>query len=161
MRNTIKVLKNVANNIEDTRQRNPIEVPKENLSISRAHMPQIAQDQRDNFLKSLEDEGISHQYLRMAPIHLKATQGEFNLDKVRSIMDKKPKLNPVIVSKDNFILDGHHRWLADYNIDKHEPTPMLKINLPILDLLAQARRFRGVDFKSVTENTKYKVRNYL
>ncbi len=161
MRNTIKVLKNIANNAEDNRLRNPIEVPPENLSISRAHMPQIAPDQRDNFLKSLEKEGISHQFTRIAPIHLKATQGEFNLDKVRSIINKKPPLNPVIVSKDNFILDGHHRWLADYNIDKHEPTPMLKIDLPILDLLAQARRFDGVDFKSVTESAKYKIRNNL
>lgn len=161
MRNTIKVLKNIANNAEDNRLRNPLEVPPENLSISRAHMPQIAPDQRDNFLKSLEREGISHQFTRIAPIHLKATQGEFNLDKVRSIIDKKPPLNPVIVSRDNFILDGHHRWLADYNIDKHEPTPMLKIDLPILDLLAQARRFDGVDFKSVTESTKYKIRNNL
>jgi hypothetical protein len=109
----------------------------------------------------LEAEGISHQYTRIAPIHVKATQGEFNLDKVRAIINKKPVSNPVIVSRDNFILDGHHRWLADYNIDKHEPSPMLKINLPILDLIAQARRFKGVDFKSVTENTKYKVRNYL
>jgi hypothetical protein len=161
MRNTIKVLKNIANNAEDNRLRNPIEVPPENLSISRSHMPQIAPDQRDNFLKSLEREGISHQFTRIAPIHLKATQGEFNLDKVRSIIDKKPPTNSVIVSKDNFILDGHHRWLADYNIDKHEPTPMLKIDLPILDLLAQARRFDGVDFKSVTESTKYKIRNNL
>lgn len=161
MRNTIKVLKNVAKSIEDTRQRNPIEIPPENLSISRTHMPQINQDQRDIFLKSLEDEGISHQFVRIAPIHLKATQGEFNLDKVRSIIEKKPPLNPVIISKDNFILDGHHRWLADYNQDKHEPTPLIKINLPILDLLAQARRFKGVDFKSVTENTKYKIRNNL
>ena len=161
MRNTIKVLKSIANNAEDNRLRNPLEVPPENLSISRAHMPQIAPDQRDNFLKSLEREGISHQFTRIAPIHLKATQGEFNLDKVRSIIDKKPPLNPVIVSRDNFILDGHHRWLADYNIDKHEPTPMLKIDLPILDLLAQARRFDGVDFKSVTESTKYKIRNNL
>ena len=124
-------------------------------------MPQINHDQRDIFLKSLEDEGISHQFVRIAPIHLKATQGEFNLDKVRSIIEKKPPLNPVIISKDNFILDGHHRWLADYNQDKHEPTPLIKINLPILDLLAQARRFKGVDFKSVTENTKYKIRNNL
>jgi hypothetical protein len=92
-------------------------------------MPQIAQDQRDNFLKSLEDEGISHQYLRMAPIHLKATQGEFNLDKVRSIMDKKPKLNPVIVSKDNFILDGHHRWLCGMLID-----PMIELKTIVIDL---------------------------
>ena len=161
MRNTIKVLKSIANNAEDNRLRNPLEVPPENLSISRAHMPQIAPDQRDNFIKSLEREGISHQFTRIAPIHLKATQGEFNLDKVRSIIDKKPPMNPVIISKDNFILDGHHRWLADYNIDKHEPTPMLKIDLPILDLLAQARRFDGVDFKSVTESTKYKIRNNL
>lgn len=161
MRNTIKLLKSIANNAEDNRLRNPLEVPPENLSISRAHMPQIAPDQRDNFLKSLEREGISHQFTRIAPIHLKATQGEFNLEKVRSIIDKKPPTNPVIVSKDNFILDGHHRWLADYNIDKHEPTPMLKIDLPILDLLAQARRFDGVDFKSVTESTKYKIRNNL
>lgn len=161
MRNTIKVLKSVAKSVDDTRQRNPIEIPPENLSISRTHMPQINHDQRDIFLKSLEDEGISHQFVRIAPIHLKATQGEFNLDKVRSIIEKKPPLNPVIISKDNFILDGHHRWLADYNQDKHEPTPLIKINLPILDLLAQARRFKGVDFKSVTENTKYKIRNNL
>lgn len=162
MRSAIKLIKGVASSVEDDRLRsNPIEVPPETLSISRAHMPQIAPDKRDDFLKSLEAEGVSHQYVRMAPIHLKATQGEFNLGKVRSIIEKNPSVPPVIVSSDHFILDGHHRWLADYNKDKMEPTPILKINLPILDLLSQARRFDGVQFKSVTENTKYRLRNNL
>lgn len=148
MSKTVKVIRNLSRNREDQRLREPeIIVPRENLSISRSHMPQIDSQKRNDFLSSLEKEGISHQYVRMAPIHLKATQGEFDLDKVRSIIKNRPNVQPSIISKDNFVLDGHHRWLADYNIDKYEPSPVLKINMPILDLLAYARRFKGVEFK--------------
>lgn len=149
MSNTIKVLKGISQQKENERQRNFIEVPKESLNISRSHMPQINSKKRNEFLNSLEREGVSHQYVRIAPIHLKATQSEFNLDKVRTIMKTRPALAPAIISKDNFILDGHHRWLSDYNTDRHEPGPVLKINLPILDLLARARRFDGVEFRTV------------
>lgn len=148
MQNKINVIKSIGRERDLSRQREPeLEIPRENLNIHRSEMPQITSNKLPDFLKSLESQGISHQYLRIPPIHLKATQSNFHLDKVHSIIKNKPALPPSIVSRDNYILDGHHRWLADYNTDKHSPSPVLKINLPILDLLAHARRFQGVEFR--------------
>ena len=56
-------------------------------------------------------------------------------DKVKKIMNRTTKSNvrnmkPLIVSKDNFIVDGHHRWkalLIKFNTTK---IPYIKIGLP-------------------------------
>lgn len=40
-----------------------------------------------------------------------------------------------VASADNFIIDGHHRWLQATIIDPNIPLPVLKIQLPIGELL--------------------------
>jgi hypothetical protein len=40
-----------------------------------------------------------------------------------------------IVSNDNFIIDGHHRWLLANIIDKNMKVQVLKIDLPMVTLL--------------------------
>lgn len=44
------------------------------------------------------------------------TQKHFNFDKV-SILTKKRTDKPIVVSRDNHIIDGHHRWIADHAVD--------------------------------------------
>jgi hypothetical protein len=54
--------------------------------------------------------------------HLRATQNELNGAKVAAIAEKianKPDYysKPIAVSKDNYILDGHHHWAAKIGLD--------------------------------------------
>lgn len=41
------------------------------------------------------------------------TQKHFNFDKV-DVLVKKPTNRPIVVSRDNYVIDGHHRWLSNH-----------------------------------------------
>ncbi len=41
------------------------------------------------------------------------TQKHFNFDKVDTLV-KKPTNRPIVVSRDNYVIDGHHRWLSNH-----------------------------------------------
>jgi hypothetical protein len=88
---------------------------------------------------------------------LRATQMEFDYDKVAAMIGTKSKI-PVLVSNDGYILDGHHRWLADYNMNKETYIDVVEIDLPILELLRVAKEYDGVEYKNVTESIKNVVR---
>jgi hypothetical protein len=111
----------------------------ENLGIPRVNMPQFSGlaepgsraaallpkgadiktaqiDVSSQFIKSLEDEGIKSTDETVLASHLRATQGELDGWKVGSIAARiqagqLPEA-PIFVTKDNYILDGHHRWAA-------------------------------------------------
>lgn len=83
--------------------------------------------------------------------HLKATQDELNGAKVAGIANaidsgvviEGPGL---FVSKDNYVVDGHHRWAAtvgvDYEDGKEDMTmPVQRIDMPIIDILREANAF--------------------
>lgn len=51
--------------------------------------------------------------VKLSPKTLKPTQSNFNQEKVDRIIQAKSMTNkPVVVSSDNKIIDGHHRWMA-------------------------------------------------
>jgi hypothetical protein len=91
----------------------------------------------------------------MIPVdRIKATQKEINTQKILKLMHDEAEnhLNkPIIISKDNYLLDGHHRWLAlwnkfdDYKLVAHQA------NVYIRDLLELASGFSKVAFKRVNE----------
>jgi ParB-like chromosome segregation protein Spo0J len=71
---------------------------------------------------------------------LRPSQNEINRDRVDSVIAdiKSGKIshkNPIVVSEDGFIVDGHHRWAA---YKKHNPElkiPALVVEAPIHDAL--------------------------
>ena len=45
---------------------------------------------------------------------------------------------PLVISKDNFIVDGHHRWAA-YRLKRPKASlPVIAINAPVKDILGIA-----------------------
>lgn len=131
-----------------------IYVPPESLNIERALMPQITSNNREEFLKHLSSKGITHTKTTMLPSEMKATQSEFNTDIVSNIMNTKPKMHPTIVSNDHYILDGHHRWLANLNTNKNKEVPVIKIDTGILSLLHHAKNFDGVEYRTLHSSIK-------
>jgi len=131
-----------------------IYIPPESLNISRELMPQITSSKRDDFIKTLKEKGTKSRLIRISPRNMKATQSEFNVDSVLNMIHTKTKLKPTIISRDNYILDGHHRWLADLNTDKNKPVQALQIDLPILDLLAAAKSYSGAEFRTLDQSAK-------
>lgn len=83
----------------------------------RCDMPQLTNF--DAFHKDLSDSGhsLGHDYVK--PDTLTPTQKHFNREKVDKLKKGGWGDKGIIVSKDNYVVDGHHRWLAAHeNGDK-------------------------------------------
>lgn len=121
------------------------DICKGDLGIPRKLMPQFtsAGDIKDytSFVKKRYGIG-SHRGTRRAG-QLRPSQEEINRERVadvhEDIVEKKldPKV-PLIVSKDKFVIDGHHRWAA---YKAHHPgvkMPVLVVEAPARDVLGTA-----------------------
>lgn len=101
-----------------------VDVPEkeDTMGIPRRDMPQIDSKDLKHFFDHLKKNDITATKRTVDPSKLKATQGHFNKSKIKSIMDDmesgKTESKPIIVSKDNYVMDGHHRWLAHSNLNK-------------------------------------------
>lgn len=133
-----------------------IEVPKIGMTFSRSLMPQI--DNHEEYIKYLDNKNISYVKQKLPTSDLKSTQMEFDKDKVAEIMNSREAAKPIIVSNDGYILDGHHRWLADYNKDKNAKTSSIVVNLPILELMRVSKYYNGVENRPLLESIKNVVR---
>lgn len=82
------------------------------LNKRRHTMPQLKDFA--TFSKDLSDNGIDISAAKdLDPKKLTPTQSNFNEDKVRTMIDNGSwNKNPIIVSSDDYVIDGHHRWLA-------------------------------------------------
>ncbi len=128
------------------------------MGLARADLPQIRAGKQPAFLKSLEDAGVKVERGELPAGELKPIQGELNPEKVRAFLIKKRKGEtvgsikggtPLIVSNDNFILDGHHRFAATALDNAQEQMPVLRVDLPIAELIDRARSFEGATFETV------------
>lgn len=106
------------------------EKPQIGMTFSRTLMPQIGSLQ--GFLRNLDQQIIAHKEVTVDPRDLKSTQSEFNMEKVNQIKSVRGQ-SGVIISNDNHILDGHHRWLAHHRDGK--PLSVVQVDLPILELM--------------------------
>lgn len=133
---------------------NHLKVPARHMGISRAQMPQIEGRDLPDFERYLKTKGI---YLRkkITPTKdLTLCQSELNKFKVMKLMRKMSasgKLDPIIVSKDGFVLDGSHRFLAVHNARDNASIPTLTANVNIRELLAAAQSYPKATFRNVND----------
>ena len=105
-------------------------------TLRRINMPQITKELMGDFISDLKINKISFKsdifkrYNELLPI-----QGEINQEKVKSIQNnlskKEYKIDPILISKDNKIVDGNHRWAAQKDSEK---IPVNQIGLPFNEL---------------------------
>lgn len=71
---------------------------------------------------------------------LKPSQNEINKKIVKKVIKSLSKKGqkPIVVSKDNFVVDGHHRWAAQKVLNPKKKIKVLKMNAPINDALGIA-----------------------
>lgn len=130
--------------------KNELKIPNHGLNISRKLMPQLGQ--ANKFLDNIEKHDIKWKKEIVNTDTLRATQGEFNRDAIISLMTNPKKVNSaVVISSDNYVLDGHHRWLAIHNM--HGKIDVIRIDLPILELLSLVKRFDTTYYKDVKDLT--------
>lgn len=121
------------------------------LDIPRKDMPQIRKDDMEGFLDFCKANEVSLVEGTAPASELKPTQGEFRQERVDSLPDKVLKYT-VLVSKDNYILDGTHRWIKHWQKDKESDVPLIRVMLPVQEAIALMRRFPKAQF---VENTHW------
>lgn len=75
--------------------------------------------------------------------NLRPSQEEINRERVEDVKEdiREKKLDPkvpLIVSEDNFVIDGHHRWAAYKSHHPTKPLPVLVVEAPARDVLGVA-----------------------
>lgn len=141
-------------------------IPKGNLNIPRRDMPQIMLKDFNDFFKWLGAKGISvSKNQTVIAKNLRPTQKEISIDSVNFLATSgSPKLKlPFLVTKDGYILDGHHRWLALLKGDKNIKIKVHIINTTIQDALRVASNYPKVFFKSIdtTPSKKFEQTEYM
>ena len=125
----------------------------ETKGIPRPKMPQFKGGKgRRAFIDYLEGKGYATTKEKVRSDYLRATQDELNGAKVAGIAEKMrgsapAKLGRTIVSSDNYILDGHHRWAAQVANDTIDgtlggsTTRVRRVDIPITTLLEEAKLY--------------------
>jgi len=116
---------------------------KGDLGIPRKFMPQFnSPAEIKNFAKFVKKayKIKSFKATRKAN-QLKPSQGEINRKRIKGLIEDGvlEKVNiPLVVSGDDFVVDGHHRWAA-YRLKKPEAKlPVVVIDAPVKDILGIA-----------------------
>ena len=127
------------------------------LGVNRAQMPQINSKDIKDYLEFLKEVGIRFSAKTINVSKVGMTQKEINLDKVKSLLgtDRSNLAKPVIISKDGYILDGHHRVVALYNIDKNFKLKTIEVDLGIKDLLKVTKEYPNVSYKGINEYVRF------
>lgn len=165
----------------------------DNLEIPRIEMPQFAGtvvpgskaaallpdnaprtaevDLTTEFLTEMHEQGIKSEDVSVLASHLRATQNELDGAKVGGIahaMDEgKVREAAIVVTRDNYILDGHHRWAANIvRASKANSLDTLRMPVHRLDMdigtaLTKAKDFTkswGLEFQTLTGRTGKVIR---
>lgn len=116
---------------------------KGDLGISRKYMPQFNSPKEiarfRTFVKRVY--GIKSCRSTRKASQMRPSQGEINRKRITGLIEDGilVKVNvPLIVSGDNYVVDGHHRWAA-YKLKKPEKKlPVIVIDAPVKDVLGIA-----------------------
>lgn len=133
----------------------------------RDQMPQITPDVQAEWWKTLDGDGIAYEQTTIDPATLAATQSELNGKKVGGMINamQSGKMSlegdPLLVSNDGHILDGHHRWAATAAMSADcggcIKIPVIVIDLPMSQLLTYGLNWtdsRGIPRAGVAAASK-------
>ena len=121
--------------------------------IPRVEMPVIPAKQTKDFIKYLKDQGYKVDKEKEYAAHLRATQSEISGAKVADAMkriEKEGFYKRLVVSRDNYILDGHHTWAGQLGVDAKnnnlhddKSVKVARVDISITKLIAAAEKFTG------------------
>lgn len=109
------------------------------LAVPRAQMPQIKAEHRGAMTNFMNARGVSHTTEEVPANSLRPTQAEFSPEKVKKAAGFEGGDRSILVSSDNYVLDGHHQWLAKREADA--PVKVIRLNAPIQQLIGLAHEF--------------------
>ena len=124
------------------------------MGLSRMELPQIKSTDVPEFIDWLDEKGVDSVKTSMEVGELTPIQKEINLEKTDSMAAKheQGEINlstgkPVMVSSDEHLVDGHHRWYALRELDPNNRLDVVMIDAPILDLISLMKEFPKTSYK--------------
>jgi len=130
-------------------------IPKYSLNIDRSALPQVKTADVQDYLRWMTKQKHIHStQTRLPANHLTPSQGHFNKAKIEHFLtlDRKDLDQPIIISSDYIILDGHHRYLALLNMDPYAQVPVYKMSVNFPELLKATQEYPKSFTKSVVES---------
>jgi SPP1 gp7 family putative phage head morphogenesis protein len=115
------------------------------INVPRESMPQVRGEDLEEFLRFARGQGVGVSKQTYRADELSPTQKEFRQERVDS-MDEGALREPVIVSRDLYVLDGTHRWVKAWQGKPTAEVPAVLIDLPLQDALDLMRRFPKAKF---------------
>jgi hypothetical protein len=114
----------------------------------------------------LETQGVSSKPDKVQVADLKPIQKELNMEKVDGMMQAKSQEylafgKPAIISQDNYLVDGHHRWWAVRMIDEDASFGVIRVDMPIRDLLDLAHDYPKVSYKGAMDESESVIQEVL
>jgi len=109
--------------------------------ISRGDMPQIKSILVTEFLRELTDKGIAWEEAMIPAAELRPSQAELHESNILSLIaaNNGSLDKPLLVSKDFYVLDGHHRWAANQRLNRNQACRL--INLTGVECLMEMAEF--------------------
>ena len=107
-------------------------------------------DGTDDFIKHMEAKGIKIEEKEVLASTLRASQNELVGEKVAGMMtntDFDPAGEAIFVSRDGYVIDGHHRWAAQVGRDLEDgnigdlPLNVRVVDMDIEEVLEEANKF--------------------
>lgn len=127
-----------------------------NMGIKRQKMPQLDGDVPRNFVNAMKERGVKVETKKMKVSDLKATQREVDATKTVGMATAQARgdINlkrgaRIIVSREGFILDGHHRWSSLRTLDPNNTMDVWQVDLPMADILKATQGFPGVTYRGM------------
>ena len=127
--------------------------PKDTLGVKRKDMPQVKSDDYAEFIAYLKKNGATFTKETIPARELKAMQKEFSdegiLKQMMKNIEQGPNRKAVIASSDDYILDGHHRWLVAVNTG--DDLNVYRVNMPAWELYELVNKFEKTYYKDIYE----------
>lgn len=123
--------------------------------LNRSQLPQIKSTDVAEFVEWMSEQGVDSFSTTVKAADLNPIQLEINLDKVEGMKQvhqsgtKDMGAKPVMVSSDDFLIDGHHRWYALKELG--EDINVVLFDAPIDELLSLIKKFPKTTYKGITD----------
>lgn len=138
----------------------------EGKGIARKDMPQIPSERRGEFLADLAKDGVTVSEEAIDPKTLKPIQKEVSSARSGAIYNKYreagaiPQEQRILISKDGFVIDGHHTWGAavGFSFDnKDAKLPVYRLSLNADEALSASldwAKSQGIEGQAIDAPTK-------
>lgn len=114
---------------------------------NRSEMPQVSGDDLPSAIRVLQANNVPVSMVELIPTQIKNSQKEINKGKVKNIindMKMGEKMPPCIISKDRWMVDGHHRNIAYRVVEPDQLQKYIQIQLPRDQAIEIYKKIEGI-----------------